>query len=120
MSTAVKKAPPKAAAVKKGKLSPAIVTTARTISKAGKTTVIKAKKAATVLTKKEHTEPVMRTMALSRAAGKLKALSKEQQEKRQGSKTTKRKQGGVKYGVLPEQQVRVLAHVQQSGPTKVE
>lgn len=123
MGTAIlKKA--KTPAAKKGvatKKAVVTVTIKRTINASPKTlTTVKAKKAAAPLIKKEHAEPVGRTLSLSaKPVNKQHALTKEELQKRQQAKSTSRKQGGAVYTALKEEQVKAMANIKESGPTKV-
>lgn len=125
MGTIVKKGPAKSAAKKKAAVKKAVVkpvvAAGASISKHEKVIVVKAKKAATAIVKKEYTEPAARSRALSnRPVNKIKALSKEDLKKRQQKKTTNRKQGGVRFEQLQAEQTRTLANLPQSAPTDVE
>lgn len=125
MSTAKLKTPKTASsknpvAVKKGIVVKTITNTANAQPKAITVTIIKAKTANAPLAKKEFVEPVKRALSRSvRPVNKQKALSKEDLKKRQQSKGTSRKQGGVKYETLQVQQVKAMANVPEIGPTKV-
>jgi hypothetical protein len=84
-------------------------------------TVIKVKKVAQPLTKKEKVEPVSTVKtSKAKAVSKEKALSKEDLTKRQHSKGTNRKQGGKKFSALKADQLKAMAHILEAAATKVD
>jgi hypothetical protein len=113
--------PKKPAAVKKGTVIKTAVSIRITQPKASGVTILKAKAVKAPLAKKEYIEPVMRGLTRSvMPVEKQQALSVEDLMKRQQSKSTNRKQGGVKYETLTVEKLKTMANIPESGPTEVD
>lgn len=111
----------KPAAVKKGTVTKTAVSTKTAKPKATGITILKAKAVKAPLAKKEYVEPVRR--ALTRGTmpvERQQALSVEDLKKRQQSKGTTRKQGGIKYETLTVEKLKTMANILESGPTEVD
>jgi hypothetical protein len=121
LKTSKAASPKKPAAVKKGTVTKTAVSTKAAKPKATGIIILKAKMVKAPLAKKEYVEPVRR--GLSRSAmpvEKQHALSVEDLKKRQESKGTTRKQGGVKYETLTVEELKTMANILESGPTEVD